>query len=468
MSFITQGKTNWKFLLIVVVLAAVVGGGVLILEKELSISPPEILWISLHSNDQTTSTICENCGENAADIEKSCIESGGIVATSSCCLSSTDFPNSCFINSCVCQGADSKEVKICDCGKGKCFNGKECITPENKLNTNNWETYRNEGYGFEIKYPEDYIYSKNNNSIEFSGDDYRNISFNFEKKPADSLDLDSYVKSIVSDWSDWSTKNLIIQKEILGNNKTNIIMRKLYETWDTQVYFYTENGDYFVEIYFENWGGQRSDQERLDVYNLTRQMISTMKYFQADKSLRKFSDKNAGFEIKDPFGYILRTEPINDFYYQGNNYWGENLGGSGVGELTSYYSKTLGVIYMENPELSYPQTDLVNAFITIGTVDAESKDKCNTYYYNSYYYEQSTGTEMIGNVVFSKADGGGAAMGNFSSSIYHTIYIDGTCYALSENVHTYTHIIGYGITAVDEEKVFSELHNILFTFRFLE
>jgi len=462
MPLITQGKTNWKFLLIIIVLAAVVGGGVLFLEKELSINPPEILWISLHPNDQTTSTTCENCVENAADIEKSCIESGGIVATSSCCLSSSDFPNSCFINSCVCQGADSKEVKICDCGKGKCFNGKECITPENKLNTNNWETYRNEGYGFEIKYPEDYTYDKNNNSIEFDGYDYWEISFVFEKKPTDSPDLDNYVESMVT--NEWTAKNLIIQKEILGNNKTNIIMWRSYATWDTHVEFYTENGDYFVEIYFENWGGQRSDQERLDVYNLTRQMISTMKYFQADKSLRKFSDKNAGFEIKYPFGYILRTEPVDE----DNNHWGENLGGQGVKTLTSQYAKTLGVIYMENPELSYPQTDLVNAFITIGIVDVESKDKCNTYYYNSYYYEQSTGTEMIGNVVFSKADGGDAAMGNVSSSIYYTSYLDSTCYALSENVHTYTHIIGDGITAVDEEKVFSELHNILSTFRFLE
>ena len=30
MPFITQGKTNWKFLLIVIVLAAIVGGGILV------------------------------------------------------------------------------------------------------------------------------------------------------------------------------------------------------------------------------------------------------------------------------------------------------------------------------------------------------------------------------------------------------------------------------------------------------
>ena len=43
MPFLTQGKTNWKFLLIVVVLATVVGGGIWWLQKNMP--EPEVITI---------------------------------------------------------------------------------------------------------------------------------------------------------------------------------------------------------------------------------------------------------------------------------------------------------------------------------------------------------------------------------------------------------------------------------------
>ncbi|MCX6802069.1 MAG: DUF4382 domain-containing protein [Candidatus Diapherotrites archaeon] len=59
--------------------------------------------------------------------EAACTESGGTVITSFCCTSAGDFPNSCLIGACGCGPGDSHEVKTCDCGESKCFNGKECI-----------------------------------------------------------------------------------------------------------------------------------------------------------------------------------------------------------------------------------------------------------------------------------------------------------------------------------------------------
>ena len=60
--------------------------------------------------------------------EQVCINSGGIVRTAMCCKSSGDFPNLCLIGSCGCSLENSHQVKICNCGPGKCFNGKECVS----------------------------------------------------------------------------------------------------------------------------------------------------------------------------------------------------------------------------------------------------------------------------------------------------------------------------------------------------
>lgn len=65
-------------------------------------------------------------GENGK--QKACLDSGGIVATSSCCGQTQDFPNNCAIGACGCAPASSHQVKTCDCGAGKCFGGSSCIS----------------------------------------------------------------------------------------------------------------------------------------------------------------------------------------------------------------------------------------------------------------------------------------------------------------------------------------------------
>ncbi|MBN2095528.1 MAG: hypothetical protein JW727_05750 [Candidatus Aenigmarchaeota archaeon] len=59
--------------------------------------------------------------------EQGCLSSGGTVATQMCCKSASDFPNTCLIGACGCSPENSKEVKVCDCGEGKCFNGSQCV-----------------------------------------------------------------------------------------------------------------------------------------------------------------------------------------------------------------------------------------------------------------------------------------------------------------------------------------------------
>ncbi len=59
--------------------------------------------------------------------EQQCTQSGGNVTTMLCCTSAGDFPNLCLVGPCGCSPANSHEIKVCDCGTGKCFNGTACI-----------------------------------------------------------------------------------------------------------------------------------------------------------------------------------------------------------------------------------------------------------------------------------------------------------------------------------------------------
>ncbi|MBZ9569405.1 hypothetical protein KJA16_00600 [Patescibacteria group bacterium] len=60
--------------------------------------------------------------------EKACINSGGKISTSLCCNTTGDFPNTCLIGPCGCSPEYSHEVKVCDCGPDKCFDGSECLS----------------------------------------------------------------------------------------------------------------------------------------------------------------------------------------------------------------------------------------------------------------------------------------------------------------------------------------------------
>lgn len=70
------------------------------------------------------------CAEDNITIsEEACTSSGGVVSTSSCCQSSSDFPNTCLIGACGCSPDNSKETKTCACPEGSCFDGTGCTAP---------------------------------------------------------------------------------------------------------------------------------------------------------------------------------------------------------------------------------------------------------------------------------------------------------------------------------------------------
>lgn len=58
--------------------------------------------------------------------EDGCEDSGGTLSTATCCTITEDFPNTCIIGACGCSLENSHEVKVCNCGEGRCFDGDKC------------------------------------------------------------------------------------------------------------------------------------------------------------------------------------------------------------------------------------------------------------------------------------------------------------------------------------------------------
>jgi hypothetical protein len=58
--------------------------------------------------------------------ERGCTDSGGKIRTAWCCKSAGNFPNTCSIGACGCSIENSHKMRVCECGKGRCFDGTKC------------------------------------------------------------------------------------------------------------------------------------------------------------------------------------------------------------------------------------------------------------------------------------------------------------------------------------------------------
>ena len=138
--------------------------------------------------------------------EMGCINSGGTVSTSLCCEGVDDFPTTCAIGACGCPPEDSHEVKTCNCGPDKCFDGSKCVSmtiienekeevaPETPNCTPSlsdteqseiqlWKEYKNSKYKYSFKYPQTWtISSKTDDSLSLEGTE-AGINFQFNSGP---------------------------------------------------------------------------------------------------------------------------------------------------------------------------------------------------------------------------------------------------------------------------------------------
>jgi membrane-bound inhibitor of C-type lysozyme len=93
---------------------------------------PEAAQKGLQNAIENSSKVLEKAGGKTKK-EKSCLNSGGAVTTASCCQTASDFPNTCLIGACGCSPDNSKEIKTCNCGTDKCFNGEKCASANSPI-----------------------------------------------------------------------------------------------------------------------------------------------------------------------------------------------------------------------------------------------------------------------------------------------------------------------------------------------
>jgi hypothetical protein len=63
-----------------------------------------------------------------ASAQQLCTATGGTVGMSSCCMTASDFPDSCAVGACGCSPDNSKMDSVCTCPANQCFSpGRGCV-----------------------------------------------------------------------------------------------------------------------------------------------------------------------------------------------------------------------------------------------------------------------------------------------------------------------------------------------------
>jgi len=182
MPFLTQGKTNWKYILILLVLAALVGGGILVWMRKQEISPYEFPEIKkpekIVKEKPYIEVLSPNGGEEwivgksyeikweTKGLEKENVklslalpDHGWIVIKDNVAATTGKYsweipldisPGRYKISISWPADVRMSQVKIYD-------ESDEYFSIIAKDETTNWKIYRNEEYGFELRYPEDLL-----------------------------------------------------------------------------------------------------------------------------------------------------------------------------------------------------------------------------------------------------------------------------------------------------------------------
>ena len=383
MPFITQGKTNWKFLLIII-LVIVVGGGILwccLKFQEIKFSPIKSeekgVTITTDKTEYEQGEVIKINVKNSLDVpilyydserfwgieyledeewKNPEYESGGGFQ-----LTEENINDICYIK--LYERMPPAEMKsdstlsqqwnqrICPFGEGdpgeprfvkyigtghyrlifyygfeiadedlyKISNQKTIYSNEftikGKSATADWKTYKNEDYGFEFKYPENYVVgktmAKNNQFITFSVDSFQIVIY-----PTD-LSLDDFIKDRVQGYliRDYQKISFLGQDAYEGINQGII---NSYE-------IVAKNKGYVYELVFNTNNKDTLPELKAGLTVEQNQMLSTFKFLEDKKTAIDLhfdcveKDEETGW-------YICKTED-NQFEFQKPNdfSWVKNI-----------------------------------------------------------------------------------------------------------------------------------------------
>jgi hypothetical protein len=261
--------------------------------------------------------------------ETACLSSGGQATSSLCCKSADDFPNTCLVGACGCSPDNSKSIKTCDCGEGKCFDGATCT--DQRLNitiycTNKncmpeqifagagvlfqgcfrdinecaadagWKKYENNKFGFELKFPKSW-----DGYIANEGDypNYSYVGFSFKggHQPFTIFQILSYSK----EQRDKAEKN-ISQKILIQNASTTIACDGCCDSNSD-----TTGGGQFDE--FQKARCQEAEQI-ISTFNLKQAQASlpvgyTLDHYKVERILPNICKFNSDCET--PMEYLLQS-----------------------------------------------------------------------------------------------------------------------------------------------------------------
>ena len=345
MPFITQGKTNWKFLLIVIILVVVVGGGVFAWQywwapkeevkapevkapKEITITSPskgeiwkvggtyQIRWIPSDPKG-TVGIILSDTGISSASLSK--------------IWQVENIPDAGNYSFTVPEVLPGDAYQIYISSKEK-YGYSELFSIISKDETADWQTYRNEEYGLEIKYPEYF-----SNTLEEGGLIFAKSFYNskYNENPFGECGGFQFEKheNHLKDWVEFAKKQYEYNKVEENGGAYGLLVTEFQGLKSIQFYsedgfiqkdaFLTvdgihngEGGEVFVGpevlkvIYFEKdgylWRLIFPDTE------LFNQMLSTFKFIETE------SQEAATNFCKEKEGYVKYLSLLN-FNEDGDN-----------------------------------------------------------------------------------------------------------------------------------------------------